>query len=173
MADWHSFHGQFRGHSTPHRVSRANATILPMEQAEDYESLSRVPMPACRSPVLCNFPEKYHLLEQIIIAAFTHLPSLERCVMTAMMPGGVRLPVRLLMEDIFLVHDLEEETQRLRHSGCCLLAIEERIIRHPLEAGDNTLRLRWFNAKAPTAGQGWTDFVHVLSTLNIVPMGGA
>ncbi|HAF2128602.1 TPA: hypothetical protein G9F27_002782 [Salmonella enterica] len=173
MTDCLAFYGKFLGHPFPYGVSRANAMVLPMEQAEDYESLSRMPKPMRQSPVLCSFSEKYLLLEQIVIAAFAHLHSLDRCVMTAMMPGGVRLPARLLMEDVFLVHHVDDEAERLRQGGCSVLAIEESIIRHPLEAGDNTLHLRWLGAEQATACQDWSGFLRVLSVLNIAPEGGA
>ncbi|MBF4801475.1 hypothetical protein [Aeromonas hydrophila] len=168
-----AFYGKFLGRPFPYSVSRANTMAPQMAQAEDFESLSRIPKPINPSPVLCSFSEKYLLLEQLIIAAFAHLHSLDRCVMTAMMPGGVRLPARLLMEDIFLVHHVNDEAERLLQGGCSVLVIEESIIRHPLEAGDNSLHLRWLGAEHATARLDWSEFLLALSELNIMPACGA
>lgn len=150
------------------RAYRANAMVLPLTTAEDYASISRIVKPAVQSPVVCGFQEKYHLLEQIVDAAFTHLQPLERCVMTAMMPGGLRLPARLLRDDIFLLHQVGQETERLCRSGYSVLAIEESIIRHPLESGNNHLCIRWFPQITPQSHDGWRAFTDLIHQLNIV-----
>lgn len=174
MPNCRPFHGQFIGRPFPYGSSRANAMVLPMEQAEDYASLSRIPKPSSQAPILCSFQEKYQLLEQVVCAAFANLHPLDRCVITAMMPGGMRLPARLLQPDVFLVHHVADEVRRLLRNGCSLLVIEESIIRHPLEAGDNTLRLCWYlGDKLAFQLSGWPEFLDALSGLNIIPLGGS
>ena len=142
--------------------------IRAMTTPEDYASVSRITKPDIQSPVLCSFQEKYHLLEQIVDAAFSHLQSLERCVITAMMPGGLRLPPRLLQEDVFLLHQVDQEAKRLFHDGYNVLAIEESIIRHPLESGNNHVCIRWFPQDLPQSNDGWNVFVSLLHQVNIV-----
>ena len=164
----HQFTGQLN--RSPHAFCayRANAVVLPLTTPEDYVSISRIDKPEVQLPVLCGFQEKYDLLEQIINAAFLYLQPLERCVMTAMMPGGLRLPARLLQDDIFLLHQVDKEAKRLFIDGYSVLAIEESIIRHPLESGNNHLRLRWFSQHLPQSNDGWHALINVLHQMNIV-----
>lgn len=164
----HHFTGRLNRSPYAYRAYRANAMVLPLTTAEDYASVSRIDKPEAQSPVLCGFQEKYDLLEQIINAAFLHLQPLDRCVMTAMMPGGRRLPARLLQDDIFLLHQVDREAERLFLAGYSVLAIEESIIRHPLESGKNHLRLRWFAQHSPDSHDGWYALIDVLHQLNIL-----
>ncbi|MGX9253764.1 hypothetical protein [Pantoea ananatis] len=164
----HLFNGQLNRSPYAFRAYRANARVLPMTMPEDYTSLGRIEKPAVQSPVFCGFQEKYDLLEEIVNAAFLHLQPLNRCVMTTMMPGGLRLPARLLQDDIFLLHQVDQEAKRLFLDGFSVLAIEESIIRHPLESGRNHLRLRWFPQHSFQSQDGWDVLVRFLHQLNIV-----
>ncbi|AVV37534.1 hypothetical protein C9381_10180 [Pantoea vagans] len=164
----HLFNGRLTRSPFAFRAYRANDRVLPLTTPEDYASLGRIKKPAVQSPVLCGFQEKYDLLEEIVNAAFSHLQPLDRCVMTAMMPGGLRLPARLLQDDIFLLHQVEQEAKRLFLDGYSVLAIEESMIRHPLESGSNHLLLRWFPQHSPQRQDGWDELVRFLHQLNIV-----
>ncbi|PHM70603.1 hypothetical protein [Xenorhabdus kozodoii] len=168
----HIFNGRLSGSPFSQKAWRADARILPLESVDDYSSLSRIPKPVFQAPVLCGFQEKYHLLEHIIFAAFNRLQPLEYCVMTAMMPGGRRLPARMLEDDIFLVHQVDAEVKRIYQAGYSLLSIEESIIRHPLEAGNNSLTLCWYAQMTEKGMQGWYEFIADLGRLNIKELDG-
>src|SRR5437016_2060511 len=127
MMQTFTFSGQLVRTPFHGRPSRATARMLPLITPDYYASVVRLPVQTFSTPVLCSFQEKYQLLDQLIAEAFARLKPLDRCLMTAMMPGGVRLPERLLDSNVFLVHQLEPEYGKACAAGYSVLTVQESL----------------------------------------------
>jgi len=139
--------------------------ILPLNTADDFSAVERLPSNDPPTQVWVSFQEKYEVLNRLLEEAFARLTPLDQCLMTAMMPGGVRIPARMLAADVFLVHTLEPERTRLLNEGLHLLTVEDSIVRHPLERGTNALRLAWHSPQANEAA--WATFIETIKPLGI------
>jgi hypothetical protein len=139
--------------------------VLPLNTPEDFIAVERLPANDPTTPIWVYFQEKYDLLTRVLDEAFLQLAPLDQCLMTAMMPGGVRMPLRMLAADVFLVHSLEPERTRLLGEGVSLLTIEDSIVRHPLEYGTNEIQLVWYGPHANESA--WVKFIDVTRSLGI------
>jgi hypothetical protein len=159
------FSGELVRTPAPGRPFLATTVILPLNTPEDFISIERLPGNDPTTPIWVYFREKYDLLTRVLDEAFLRLAPLDQCLMTAMMPGGVRMPLRMLAADVFLVHSLEPERTRLLGEGVNLLTIEDSIVRHPLDFGTNAIQMVWYGPHANDAA--WVKFIDVTKSMGI------
>lgn len=74
-------------------------------------------------------------------------------VVTSRMPAVARMPDAMLGEDIVVVMDVATERDAIAAEGRSVIGVEEGFARHPLERGDNRLRLTWANPPADGAAR--------------------
>ena len=102
-------------------------------------------MPVSNVPVLVNHQEHYQLLCEIIEHILA-IDSDSSIILRMQMPAGGRMPKLLLDDRILMVQDVEiEESLQSKCSNRTVWVLDDRIIRYPLEAGDNSLSIRIHN----------------------------
>jgi hypothetical protein len=140
--------------------------MLPLTHENDYAAIAALPSLAKNVRVLVTMVQMQELMASIVENAKLHLAPFDLCLLTARMPAGPRIPARLLMSDVFLVGDLDAECKRLAARGFRFLAVDNRLVRHSLDAGDNTVTFEWFHQSHDL--QAWNAFVESVAAMGFV-----
>lgn len=93
-----------------------------------------------------------HALMGAVVALLRETCGAEMIV-NSRMPAVARMPDAMLGDDVFFALDVAAERAALAAEGLSVLTVEEGFARHPLEYGDNRLRLTWTNPPADAAGR--------------------
>lgn len=155
----------FRLHTSPppHVPRPATASMIPLSSGEDFEAITALPSLSANVPVLVTMSQMQELMVAIVEQANLHLAPLDLCLLTARMPAGPRIPARLLEPDVFLVGNLDMERERLAVRNQRFLSIDNHLVRHNLDAGDNSVTVEWFQERP--APQAWVAFVTSVTAL--------
>ena len=120
------------------------------------------------APVWMSFAQKNGFMTQV----YRHLvetvwDDVDRMIMVARVPS-VRMPLELGQEKILQVVELESEIQRLDALGESFLSLYDGFIRHPLESGNNELRLQWHRPRGDRAAEKFALLVQRLRAMGLV-----
>lgn len=132
----------------PGTLKLCQARTLPLEGESDFSVLSSLPV--SQVPVFVNHSEHYQLLCELIDCLFEPLSNVTLLI-RMQMPAGGRMPKAFLDERILMVQDVCSEEYLLKKNGVPLVVLDDRIIRYPLEKGNNELAIRFYhcNEAAP------------------------
>lgn len=145
---------QFMGLPQQTRLTLSDFYLVPFHDDLDFESFEILgrqrswPWPR----TLLNYTQKYQLMSSVLAAVrecclgcYTHI------VVNSRMPSTIRMPPAMLAEDVFVVLDVEAETQRYASQGRSVITLEEGLIRYATESGNNELVINWHLAPADGA----------------------
>ncbi|WP_299587618.1 hypothetical protein [uncultured Microbulbifer sp.] len=116
------------------------AQILPLEGESDFLAISQLPVG--KTPVLLSFSEHYQLLVELLECVDSAGLEIDTILLRMQMPAGGRMPKQFLQDRVLMLQGVHEEELILHQQGTSYLVIEDTLIRHPLESGSNSLRLR-------------------------------
>ena len=133
------------------RLFRARTPLLVLHDEHDFASCQQLGAAPSERIYHVSYGEKYELLVQLLALAREHLDPVDRVLLTSRMPSGVRFPPPLLAPDVFLCHDPAAEVAHLRRLGRHVLVVRDRLVRHQLECGDNTLGFEWIGPEIDRA----------------------
>jgi hypothetical protein len=137
--------------------------MIPLFSEDDFAGISSLPSLPKSTRIFVTMAQMQELMAAVVESATQHLGPIDLCLLTARMPAGPRIPVRLLEPDVFLVGDLYAESKRLATQGLRFLTIDNKLVRHSLDTGDNSIAFEWFNdALTP---QAWTAFTESIVSL--------
>jgi hypothetical protein len=133
------WHGTLTSRPFGDRAVLAQMQSLPLIGEHDFAVAASFPG-ARATPVFLSYAEHLEFLSLLVRELFARIPELQ-IVIRMRLPIQGRLPVELLDEKVLLLDDLTGDV------GCLsiqnnVLEIEDRFVRHPLEAGDNRIQLR-------------------------------
>jgi hypothetical protein len=84
------------------------------------------------------------LMKSVVGAVRRYLDGrVDNVVINCRVPAGGRMAYELGDVGVFLVSELAPEAERLARAGRSFLTIDEGLVRHPLETGDNQIDLDW------------------------------
>lgn len=124
----------------PHLPKLCAARTLPLEREVDFEAFSILPVNS--SPMMLNYAEHYRLIVELLACMKTFEPKFDAFLLRMQMPAGGRMPKEFLDQRVLMLQDVSGEESILQREGKSYLAIEDSLPRHPLEAGDNKIRIR-------------------------------
>jgi hypothetical protein len=113
-----------------------------LEGESDFSVLSSLPV--SNVPVFVNHSEHYQLLSELIDCLFEHISDVSLLV-RMQMPAGGRMPKVFLDERILMVQDVTNEETLLKKNEGPVVVLDDRIIRYPLEQGNNELCMRFYH----------------------------
>jgi len=120
------------------------ARTLPLQGEVDFEAISILPVNS--NPMLLNYAEHYRLIVELLARIDTFETKPDTFLLRMQMPAGGRMPKEFLDERVLMLQDVSGEEAILQSEGKLYIAIEDTLPRHPLEAGDNKIRIRIFCA---------------------------
>ncbi len=123
----------------PDTLKLCQARTLPLKGESDFSVLSSLPV--SQVPVFVNHSEHYQLLCELTACLFEFLSDVTLLI-RMQMPAGGRMPKAFLDERILMVQDVCSEENILKKNGESLVVLDDRIIRYPLEQGNNELAIR-------------------------------
>ncbi|WP_281557901.1 hypothetical protein [Thalassomonas sp. RHCl1] len=136
---------QFTGTLTrrpfPNKPSIAEAQMLPLTSDSDFEVFTSFNSATC--PVLLNVREHYQLLSDLVDEAQARWPDIFILIRLSM-PGGMRIPAKLLADNVLLLEDISFEEQKLIDIAKALLVVEDRFSRVEIDNNDNSIHLRLY-----------------------------
>ena len=135
------FRGQLTRMPFPHRASVAQAQMLPLFTDSDYEVFSQ--LTCTQRPVFLNVPEHYEILSELAAIASKTWENIT-IIARISMPGGMRIPVNLLADNVLLVEEVSLEEAQIRHSAQPVLIIDDRFSRIEIENNNNEIQLRLY-----------------------------
>ncbi|WP_299945145.1 hypothetical protein [uncultured Microbulbifer sp.] len=124
----------------PHLPKLCSARTLPLEHAGDFQALSSLHVNSV--PILLNYSEHYKFIVNLLKCINSCNPQFKTLLLRMQMPAGGRMPREFLHEQVLMLQDVSNEEAILTQEGKAYLVIEDTLIRHPLEAGQNTIRVR-------------------------------
>ena len=143
-----------------------------LETEADFVSYRALARPTW-APVLMSFPQKGRFLSSILTCMLnTVWDDVDRLLMVCRVPG-IRMPLELGQDKILQVVELAPEVERLSALGESFLAMDEGFVRHPLETGNNELRLQWHGARAHDAAEKFAALCNALRSLGLHEPGQA
>lgn len=125
----------------PNTLKLCQARTLPLEGESDFSVMSSLPV--SNVPVFVNHTEHYQLMSELITCLLAHISDVT-LLMRMQMPAGGRMPKAFLDERILMVQDVSSEEKILEKSCVTLVVFDDRIIRYPLEQGNNELCIRLY-----------------------------
>jgi hypothetical protein len=133
------WHGTLTSRPFGDRAVLAQMQSLPLIGEHDFAVAASFPG-ARATPVFLSYAEHLEFLSLLVCELFARIPELQ-IVIRMRLPIQGRLPLELLDEKVLLLDGLTGDV------GCLsiqnnVLEIEDRFVRHPLEAGDNRIQLR-------------------------------
>lgn len=162
------YRSYLREHPFENEMISGDFNSLQLETADDfaaYRAMAQADWP----PILVSFSQKYQILDKVLEAIETHLDAdYDVLLMTLRVPGAMRFPKRYYSDRLFLVADLAMETHVLLKKGKRVLVVQEGLVRHPMETGQNELFLTLHNAAAD-AGPRFTACRQDLAELGFIP----
>ncbi|GAA4222757.1 hypothetical protein GGQ68_001005 [Sagittula marina] len=143
-----AYHSQLRHRPYPDQVISGDFNSLQLETADDFAAY-RAMAQSRWAPILVSFSQKYQILDRVLAAIEAHLDDDYDVLLTTLrVPGAMRFPKRYYDDRLFLVADLAMETARQVSRGARVLVMQEGLVRHPMETGQNELVLTLHNADA-------------------------
>ncbi|MBV8753545.1 MAG: hypothetical protein JO309_01555 [Pseudonocardiales bacterium] len=98
------------------------------------------------APVLMSFAQRHAFMARVFEKIRTVLADrIRRVVLHGRVPHGERMPPELASEGVFIVTELQPEVIRLTQTGESFLTFYEGFVRHPMEIGNNDVRIEWHN----------------------------
>lgn len=94
------------------------------------------------TPVLLNYSEHCDFLELLVRNVLIQIPDLDIIVVRMRMPFQGRIPIELLNEKVLLLDEQVEGWGGHGAKDVDMVEIEDGFLRHPLELGDNHIKLR-------------------------------
>lgn len=123
----------------PNTPCMSQAMVMPLVTERDFASMGA--LPSGDVAILLNHEEHYRLLDGLLQLLWQATPELQ-ILLRMQMPAGGRMPRSFLDERVLMVQDVADEESRWQPHHGALLVIDDHLPRYPLEAGDNTTRLR-------------------------------
>lgn len=160
------FEGWLR--ASPFRGELFNSSFRQLELMSEADFIAYHELARSRwAPVWMSFAQK----SRFMMAVYQHLvetvwDDVDRMIMVARVPS-VRMPLELGQEKILQVVDLAPEVQRLEALGESFLSLYDGFVRHPLESGNNELRLQWHRPRAEHAARKFEDLTQRLRALGL------
>jgi hypothetical protein len=155
-------------HPFENEVISGDFNSLQLETADDFAAYRAMAI-ADWPPILVSFSQKYQILDKVLETVETHLDDdYDVLLMTLRVPGAMRFPKRYYSERVFLVADLEMEKKRLLEWNKRVLVVQEGLVRHPMETGQNELFLTLHNPKSD-AGSRFAACSEGLEALGFIP----
>jgi len=155
-------------HPFANEVISGDFNSLQLETADDfaaYRAMAQADWP----PILVSFSQKYKILDKVLETIETHLDDdYDVLLMTLRVPGAMRFPKRYYSDRLFLVVDLGMETKTLLDRGKRVLVVQEGLVRHPMETGQNELFVTLHNPD-PDVGPRFKASVEGFAALGFVP----
>lgn len=145
----HSYEGIFNGFPAPGKLTVCDYGLIPFHDDLDFESYEIMGRPRREKwiPTRVNYEQKYVLLADILgIVRQEAGSSLQEIILNSRMPSWHRMPAALMGKDIFVVVDVDYETERLLKENISFITLYEGFIRHANEEGHNQLVLHWYRA---------------------------
>ncbi|MGP8431866.1 hypothetical protein ACT2FY_00730 [Paraburkholderia fungorum] len=160
----------FRSHllNSPFPASLIAANLQPavLETEADFAAYAAFARRTW-APVLLSFAQKHTLMKSVVDAVWRHLDGgIDLILMNCRVPAGGRMAHELGDARVFLVAELAPEVQRLRRAGRSFVTIDEALVRHPMEAGDNHFDLHW-HLPGADALQRFTPLTYELAGLGL------
>ena len=141
ISSFGEYEGVLTGRPFGHRVTMAQMQPLPLVGEHDF-AIAGAFHGSHGTPVLLNYAEHVELLALLVSTFLVQIPELDMIVVRMRLPTQGRLPRELLQDKVLLLDVLTEELGSLNIEHINVLEIEDRFLRHPLEIGDNRIRLR-------------------------------
>ncbi len=160
----HQFNGKLTRVPFPHKPSAALARCMPLDNDNDFSVFSE--LPANNTPILINFIEHYEILSQLVTRANTLWPDSLTILIEISMPGGMRLPAPLLLDNVLLIQDASPEIKKLKGNTDKLLVIQDQFVRYQIEKGDNSFHISLFEQDI-TKSNTFSQFIAPLAELGI------
>lgn len=144
------FEGQLQ--ASPYQDELFKSTFRQLELFTEADFVAYHEMARSRwAPVWMSFQQKSRFMTAIYQQLVeTVWDDIDRLIMVARVPS-VRMPLELGQEKILQVVDMESEIQRLDALGESFLSLYDGFVRHPLESGNNELRLQWHHPRGDQA----------------------
>lgn len=121
------------------------------------------------APVWMSFVQKSRFMVDIYqCLAETVWNDIDHMVMVARVPS-VRMPLELGQEKILQVVELQSEIDRLNKLGESFLSMYEGFVRHPLESGNNDVRLEWHQPRGEQAASKFDLLTQRLRAMGLKP----
>lgn len=121
------------------------------------------------APVWMSFAQKSRFMTELYQRLVeTVWDDIDRMVMVARVPS-VRMPVELGQEKILQVVELQPEIDRLDEMGESFLSLYEGFVRHPLEIGNNEVRLEWHRPRGEQAASKFDLLTQRLCAMGLKP----
>ncbi|WDE09094.1 hypothetical protein SG34_030460 [Thalassomonas viridans] len=136
-----TYRGTLKSMPFPHKPSVAEAQMLPLTSDSDFEVFTGFSSSSC--PVLLNVREHYQLLSDLVDVAQECWPGITILVRISM-PGGMRIPAKLLTDNILLLEDVAAEEQKLVAANKTFLVVEDRFSHVEIDNNDNSIYLRLY-----------------------------
>lgn len=165
------YHAHLTQHPYPDELIPAELLQSPQLSTQDDFSAYRAFAKKSWAPILVSFAQKYRFMDSLLEIVETHLAAhYDIMLMTCRVPGTMRFPDRFNSDKVFLVADIDAEMQRLLARGARFAVIEEGIVRHPMEQGQNEFALRLQNPEA-AAKAAFEACTQALSKAGLTPAG--
>lgn len=140
-----------------------------LETEMDFVAYAQLARPNW-APVWMSFPQKCRFLGSIVQHIVdTVWDDIDLLLMICRVPG-IRMPLELGQEKIFQVVELEPEIERLAALGQSFLSMDEGFVRHPMEIGNNDLRLQWHLPRGAQAVPHFERLCERLRALGLVDL---
>jgi hypothetical protein len=151
----------------PNQPIRVEVEPMALSSEEDFALFQEL-SEANDCPIYVSPRELYQLLETILECALTVLPGIRMTIMKVNMPGGLRLPERLVTDDVFLVQNVDVVFEECRCREISCLALMHDVRRFPIEAGRNRIKLKYARAAGGAdAARQLTDALAPLGLISI------
>jgi hypothetical protein len=138
-----SFRSQLLSSPFPDSLVSANLQPAVLQSEADFIAFAAFARRTW-APVLLSFAQKQAFMKSVVGAVWRHLDGcVDMIVINCRVPAGGRMANELGDVGVLLVSELAPEAERLARAGRSFVTIDEGLVRHPLEAGDNQLDLDW------------------------------
>lgn len=119
------------------------------------------------APVWMSFSQKSRFISQIYQhIADTVWNDIDHLLMVARVPS-VRMPMELGQDKILQAVEMAPEIQRLEALEESFLSLYEGFVRHPMEGGNNEVRLQWHSPRCSDAAPKFQDLCERLRALGL------
>jgi hypothetical protein len=160
------FEGRLK--ASPFQGELFNSSFRQLELVTESDFIAYHELARSRwAPVWMSFSQK----SRFMTAVYQHLvetvwDDVDRMIMVARVPS-VRMPLELGQEKILQVVELAPEVQRLDALGESFLSLYDGFVRHPLESGNNELRLQWHRPRGEHAARKFEDLTQRLRAMGL------
>jgi hypothetical protein len=160
------FEGQLQ--SSPFHGEIFHSTFRQLELHTESDFVAFQQMARSRwAPVWMSFSQKSRFMSQV----YQHIletvwDDVDRMLMVARVPS-VRMPIELGQDKILQVVELAPEIQRLEALEESFLSLYDGFVRHPMESGNNELRLQWHRPRGADAAPKFDKLCEKLRAMGL------